>query len=173
MQSKQSRQVLALEMLEEQRKEHLNNNMARCILESKAEESISIKEKLDRDRERAAVSPRKQPPREAAAAELDYCHSDSEDMDSDVSTDSLGYEEVIGKYGVQVTDTEINEINSGVDREEFREKTKKKRKFIRKPRSQAPPVLERFKSTDRHSQECVIQAGEGEGTAPSGVGEGK
>ena len=42
--------------------------------------------------------------------------------------------------------------------------------LIKKPRSQPPPVLEKFKSTDRHSQECVIEAGEVEGTAPSGEG---
>ena len=64
--------------------------MARDIIESKAEKTRNVKEKLDRDWERIAVTPRKQPPREAAAAELEYiemCHSDSEDMDSDVSTD--------------------------------------------------------------------------------------
>ena len=124
-----TKRELAAEMLAEQRKKRLSN-ITRSIHEFRDEKYNNRLEKLDRGRKRLPVSPRKQPHREAAA-ELDYCHSDSEDMDSDVSTDSLGYEEVIGKYGVQVTDTEINEINSGVDREEFRDKTKKKRKFIR------------------------------------------
>ena len=105
--------------------------MARVILESKAEKTKSIKEKLDRDRERVAVTPCKQPSREAAAAELDYCHSDSEGMHSDVSTDSFGYEEVMGKYGVQVTDTEFHEINSEVDRDEFRDKTERKESSLK------------------------------------------
>ena len=92
-------------MLETQRK-GVSNSMARGICESKAQKIKIIKEKLSKDRERVVVTPRKQPPREAAAAELDYCHPDSEDMDSDVSTDSFGYEEVMGNYGDGVTDTE-------------------------------------------------------------------
>ena len=74
-------------------------------------------------------------------------------------------------YGFLVTDTENI---SGIDKEEFRAKTKRKRKHITKPRSQPLPVLDSYKSIDRHSQKCVIQAGpgrverEGEGTAPSG-----
>ena len=103
-----------------------------------AEKCKTNKEKLDRDRERLAVSPRQQPRREAAA-DLDYCHSDSEDLDSDVSTDSYGYEQVMsGNYGFLVTDTENI---SGIDHEEFRAKTKKKRQL--NPRGQPPPVLER------------------------------
>ena len=106
-------------MLENQQKGPANN-MSRGILESKAEKTKSIKEKLDRDRERVAVTPRKQPPKEAAAAaEYDYCNTDSEDCDSDISSDSLRYEEVMGKHGDGVTDTEFYEFNSGVDRAEF------------------------------------------------------
>ena len=93
LQDNQSKQELALKMLENQRK-GLSNNMARGILESKAEKTKSIKEKLDRDRERVAVTPCKQPPREAAAVAdyEDYCNTDSEDCNSDISTDSLGFE---------------------------------------------------------------------------------
>ena len=88
------------------------------------------------------VIPRKQPRREAAA-EFDYCHSDSEDLDSDVSTSSVGLEQLVSDtpYGFLVTDTENI---SGIDKEEFRAKTKRKRKHIKKPRSQPPPVLEKF-----------------------------
>ena len=112
------------------------------------------------------VSPRKQPRREVTA-EFDYCHPDSKDLDSDVITDSCGYEQVVsGTYGFMVTDTENI---SGIDKEEFRAKTKKRRKHIKKPRSQPPPVLDRCKSVDRHSQKCVIQAGEGEGRGLSNV----
>ena len=47
-------------------------------------------------------------------------------MDSDVSTDSFEFDQVMGKYGVQVTDTEFHEINSGLDRDEFRKKQRRK-----------------------------------------------
>ena len=124
-------------------------------------EKIKLKRKIRQ--ERVAVSLRKQPPREAAAAaELEYIemvHSESENLDSDLSSDSCGLEDAWGKCGAYCTDTEFHEINSGVDRDEFREKTKKKRNCIRNPRSTAPPVLERFNSTDCHSQECVIKGG--------------
>ena len=164
-------------MLEKQR-EKRPNKMARDIIEYKAEKAKNIKEKLHRDRDRISVNPRKQPPREAAAAaaaaaELQYIemvHSDSEDLDSDISTDSYGLDDVYGQVGAYCTDTEFHELNSGVEREEFMEKTKKKQKFMRKPRDNALPVLQRFHSTDRHSQECIIEVREPEGTAPSRVG---
>ena len=38
---------------------------------------------------------------------------------------------------------------SGVDHEEFRAITKKKRKLIKKPMNQPPPVLGRYKSVFR------------------------
>ena len=44
---------------------------------------------------------------------------------------------------------------------------------MRKPRDNALPVLQRFHSTDRHSQECIIEVREPECTTPSGVGEGE
>ena len=59
-------------------------------------------------------------------------HSDSEDLDSDLSSDSFGLDDVWGKVGAYCTDTEFHELNSGIDRDEFMEKTKKKRKFIKK-----------------------------------------
>ena len=68
------RHELALETLAEQRENRISN-MARSILDSKAEICKSNREKLDRDRERLAVRPRQQPRREAAAY-LDYCHAD-------------------------------------------------------------------------------------------------
>ena len=59
-------------MLEDQR-EKLPNKIARDIIEYKAEKAKNIKEKLHRDRERIAVSPLKQPPREVAAAAAACC----------------------------------------------------------------------------------------------------
>ena len=41
---------------------------------------------------------------------------------------------------------------------------------MKKPRSQPPPVLDRFNSVNRHSQKCVIQAGEGGGSSGSSRG---
>ena len=143
-------------MLAEQRKKHLSN-ITRSIHESKAEKCINRLERLDRDRKRLPVSPRKQPRREAAA-EFDYCHSDSEDLDSDVSTSSVGLEQLVSDtpYGFLVTDTENI---SGIDKEDYSAKAKRKRKRITKPRSQPRPVLDRCKSVDCHAQKCVIQAG--------------
>ena len=69
-----------------------------------------------------------------------------------------------------VTDT-VDELISGVERENILDKIRKKRNFTRKPRQKAPPVLERITSTDRNSQECIIEAGQ-EGTVPSRVEEG-
>ena len=41
------------------------------------------------------VKPRKQPPRDVAADIVYACNTDSDDLDSDVSTDSCGYSEVV------------------------------------------------------------------------------
>ena len=73
--------------------------------------------------------------------ELEMVHSDSEDIDSDISTDSYGFSDVFRSIGAYCTDSEFQELNSGVDREEFNEKTKKKRKYLKKPRKKALPVL--------------------------------
>ena len=116
-------------------------------------------------------------PRRQAAAEVEYYHPDSEDLDnSNDSSSSIDLDELLHTpYGVIVTD---NENISGVDKDEYREKTKKKRKHITKPRDKPLPVLDRGHSVDRNAQECVIEAGpgrverEGEGTAPDG-GRGK
>ena len=115
----------------------------------------------------------------AAAAEeeeerkLDIVHSDSEDIDSDISndsTDSYGLSDVFKSIGSFCTDSEYQEL-SGVDREAFNERHKKKRKFLRKPRENPLPLLQRLHSTDRYSQECIIEVREPEGTVPPGVGE--
>ena len=97
-------------------------------------------EKLVRERGRLTVTPCEQPQRRDAA-EVDYYQSDPEDLDSsDDSASSVGLEELIDPnipYGVLVTDTEQH--FSGVDRDEYRDKTRKKRKHITQPRSQ--PLL--------------------------------
>ena len=175
----QSTQDLPLEMFEEQRKEHLSK-MALNIRESKAEKAKNIKEKLEREKLKVGVCPHKQPPRQAvadtaaaaaaiaAAADAeasDYIHSDSEDMGSDYSTDSVDFSKVCNELGAMVTDSEFQDFHSGLDLDEFREKVKKKRKRIRKPRTEAPHGLERYKSIDRVSQQCVIQAQEVEDAA--------
>ena len=162
------------------------------MLDFKAEKAKIAQDKLTKVKERISVKPRKQPPREAVAAaaaaaaaaataaaeeeerELDIVHSDSEDIDSDISndsTDSYGLDEVYKSIGSFCTDSEYQEL-SGVDREEFNERHKKKRKFLRKPRENPLPLLQRLHSTDRYSQECIIKVREPEGTVPPGVGEG-
>ena len=75
--------------------------------------------------------------------------------------------EVTEDEDATVTDT-VDELISGVERENILEKIRKKRKFTRKPRQKAPPVLERITSNDLNSRECIIEAGQ-EGTVPSRV----
>ena len=154
-------------MLAEQRNKRLSK-LTRSFHESKAEKYKKRLEKLDRDRERLPVTPREQPHRKAAA-EVDYYHPDSEDLDSsDDSSSSIDLDELLHTpYGVIVTDTENI---SGVDKDEYREKTKKKRKHITKPRGQPLPVLDRCKSVDRFAQEVVIAAGPGRGKGGEGEG---
>ena len=99
-------------------------------MEYKAEKAKSVQDKLTKDRERISVKPRKQPPREAVIAaaaaaaaeeeerELDIVHSDSEDIDSDISndfTDSYELSDVFNSNGSFCTDSEYQEIN-GIDR---------------------------------------------------------
>ena len=60
-----------------------------------------------------------------------------------------------------------SELTSGLDAEEFRGITRKRRQFTKKARSHPPPVLDRYNYVNRHSQKCVITAGEGEDTIPS------
>ena len=96
-------------------------------------------------------------------------HSDSEDIESDISDDSSAsycLSDVFRSMGDHCTDSEFQE--SEVDREEFNEKHKKKRKFLRKPRENPLPLLQRLRSTDRYSQECIIAVRESEGTVHSG-----
>ena len=52
------------------------------------------------------------------------------------------------------SDSEFQE--SEVD-EEIIEKHKQTRKFLRKPRDHPPPLLQRNRSTDRASQQCIIE----------------
>ena len=70
------------------------------------------------------------------------------------------------------TDSEYQDLLSGVDKEEFNERHKEKIKFLKQPRENPIPVLQRFHSTDRYSQECVIKIREPQGTVPPQVGEG-
>ena len=137
---------MAAEMLVQQRIKHLESKkqadntvikhlskLTSSLNESKAEKCQNRLEKLVRDRERLPVSPREQPRRQAAA-EVEYYHPDSEDLDSsDDSSSSVELEELLDTpYGVLVTDTENI---SGVDKKEFRAETKKKRKHITNPRT--------------------------------------
>ena len=53
------------------------------------------------------------------------------------------------------------EETCGMEREEFRKRIKR-RKYLKKPRDQPPPVLSKFKSDNRHAQKYTISAGEEE-----------
>ena len=70
------------------------------------------------------------------------------------------------------TDSEYQDLLSGVDKEEFNERHKEKIKFLKQPRENPIPVLQRFHSTDRYSQKCEIKIRETEGTLPPKVGVG-
>ena len=63
------------------------------------------------------------------------------------------------------------EAISGLDAEEFREITKQRRVFTKRPREQPPPVLAKFNSENRHSQKYISRSGN-EGRVGGGGGEG-
>ena len=144
------------------------------MLDFKAEKAKIAQDKLAKVKEKISVTPRKQPPREAAAAaaaaeeeeeeesECELVHSDSEDIqsESDISnesTDSYGYDEVLKSMVSYCTDSEYQDLLSGVDKEEFNERHKEKIKFLKQPRENPIPILQRFHSTDRYSQKCEIR----------------
>ena len=111
-----------------------------------------------------------QPPREAvakaaaaavSAKEFSVVHSDSEDMafasDSDISDDSNSnycFTDMVNSMGENYSDTELQET----DVEEIIENLKKAKKILRKRRDHPVPLLQRNRSTDHASQQCIIEA---------------
>ena len=168
------------------------NKIVKTMLEVKAEKAKLAQDKLARVKEKISVPPRKQPHREAAAAaaaavaaaaadadeesEGELVHTDSEDIQSDISiesSDSYDYDKVLQSMVSYCTDSEFQDLLSGVDKEEFNERHKAKRKFLAQPRDKPIPILQRYQSTDRYSQKCeIIKRTAPEGTVPSVVGEG-
>ena len=125
-----TKQELAAKTIAEQRKERYS--MQQNLRDSKAERERDRREKIARDRILMPVKPRKQPPRDVAADIVYACNTDSEDLDSDVSTDSCGYSEVVKDQTYVFFLHKDSEIISWLHVEEFRDKAKKRRKFTKK-----------------------------------------
>ena len=117
-----------------------------------------------------SVKQHKQPPRNVAADIVYPFNSDSDDLDSDDSDESYRLSDAMKDQTYSYLQYD-SEFMSGLDEEEFLQKTKNRLDFTKKAREQPPPVLAKFNSENRHSQKCTISAGD-EGTAPSGVGGG-
>ena len=117
------------------------NKIVKNMLEVKAEKAKIAQDKLARVKEKISVTPRKQPHREAAAADADeesegkLVHSDSEDFqsESDISigsSESYDYDKEFKSMMPYCTDSEFQDGLSGVDKEEFNEKHKTKKNLF-------------------------------------------
>ena len=142
-------------------------------MEHNAEKEKSRQAQITKDKDRLPVGTCTQPPREAVAnaaatavaaaavrKEFSVVHSDSEDMafasDSDISDDSNSnycFTDMVNSMGEHYSDTELQETE--VD-EEIIENLKKAKKILRKRRDHPVPLLQRNRSTDRASQQCII-----------------
>ena len=144
----------------------LNNS----LLGAKAEKTKHRQEKLAKVKSKIQVERRQQPQREAAltaaaaaaarASEDEFSYSDSEgftsDSDcSDGSRASYDYEKDLRAW-TYLTDTDFMEGLSGVDKQEFNEKHKAKKRFLAQPRDTTIPILQRCQTNDRYSQKCQI-----------------
>ena len=99
--------------------------MYQNLLDSKAENERHRMEKRARDRMLMSVKPRKQPPRHVAADIVYPCNSDSDDLDSENSNDSYRLSDAMKDQTYNYLHTD-SEFMSGLDEEEFIQKTKKK-----------------------------------------------
>ena len=136
------------------------------MMDTMAENEREKMERRARDARLLAVEQCEQLPRHVkqnvsyVAANTDPLNSDSDDeFDSDDSEDSYRLSEAFTDptYDFLHYDTEPM---SGLDAEEFRENTKQRRAFTKRPREQPPPVLAKFNSENRHSQKYTIRSGD-------------
>ena len=116
---------------------------SRSLLDAKTEKTKHKMEKLAKVRSKVQVQRRQQPPREAAlvaaavaaarSSEDEFFHSDSEDLTSDSdcsvgSRASYDYEEDLQGFNY-VTDSDFQDGLTGMDKQEFNAKHKKKKTF--------------------------------------------
>ena len=131
-----------------------------------AENEREKMERRARDARLLAVEQCEQLPRHVkqnvsyVAANTEPLNSDSDDeFDSDDSEDSYRLSEAYTDPTYRYLDYDTEAV-SGLDAEEFRENTKQRRAFTKRPREQPPPVLAKFNSENRHSQKYTIRSGD-------------
>ena len=118
------------------------------------------KEKRARDVRLLGVPQREQLPRNVKqnVTYVAPLHADSDDefdsedsKDFEDSGDSCRISDLLRDQTYEFVDYDTEGI-SGLEKEEFREITKQRRVYVKKPREQPPPVLARFNSENCHSQ---------------------
>ena len=138
-----------------------------------AENEREKMERRARDVRLLAVEQREQLPRNVKqnVSYVAPLNADSDDeFDSEDSEDSYRLSELLTDQTYDFLNYDTEPI-SGLDAEEFRENTKQRRVFTKRPREQPPPVLAKFNSENRHSQKYIIRSGnEGRGEEEGGGG---
>ena len=166
---RREKRIEATAMLEEGRAERGVSGIHQNMLDTIAETERKKQARRVKAAKLLGVSQREQLPREVKQNKIYNApyHLDSDDeWDSDDSKqfedseESAKIDEFLSDQTYQHVSYDTEET-CGMERGEFRKRIKR-RKYLKKPRDQPPPVLSKFKSDNRHAQKYTISAGEEE-----------